>query len=77
MRSAPSPSQARSLIHYFDFDTPSGSGLAYTDVDKGTSPANFTLKGSSVPRTSGALDSDYAYYSSAATTASTASRGRT
>ena len=27
---------ARSLIHYFDFDTPSGSGLAYTGVDKGT-----------------------------------------
>lgn len=59
----------RSLIHYFDFDTLSGSGLAYTDVDKGTRPANFTLKGSSVPRTSGALDSDYAYYSSAADTA--------
>ena len=32
---------ARSLIHYFDFDTPSGSGLAYTGVDKGTIPANF------------------------------------
>ena len=60
---------ARSLIHYFDFDTPSGSGLAYTDVDKGTRPANFTLKGSSVPRTTGALGSDYAYYSSAANTA--------
>ena len=60
---------ARSLIHYFDFDTPSGNGLAYTDVDKGTRPANFTLKGSSVPRTSGALGSDYAYYSSAADTA--------
>ena len=60
---------ARSLIHYFDFDTPSGTGLAYTGVDKGTIPANFTLKGSSVPRTSGALGSDYAYYSSAADTA--------
>ena len=59
---------ARSLIHYFDFDTPSGSGLAYTGVDKGTRPANFTLKGSSVPRTTGALGSDYAYYSSAAST---------
>ena len=59
---------ARSLIHYFDFDTPSGSGLAYTGVDKGTRPANFTLKGSSVPRTTGALGSDYAYYSSAANT---------
>ena len=45
----------RSLIHYFDFDTPSGNGLAYTGVDKGTIPANFTLKGSSVPRTTGAL----------------------
>ena len=60
---------ARSLIHYFDFDTPSGTGLAYTGVDKGTIPANFTLKGSSVPRTTGALGSTYAYYSSAANTA--------
>ena len=60
---------ARSLIHYFDFDTPSGNGLAYTGVDKGTRPANFTLKGSSVPRTTGALGSTYAYYSSAANTA--------
>ena len=60
---------ARSLIHYFDFDTTSGSGLAYTGVDKGTSPANFTRKGSSVPRTSGALGSDYAYYVSADNTA--------
>lgn len=60
--------QARSLIHYFDFDTPSGNGLAYTGVDKGTRPANFTLKGSSVPRTTGALSSDYAYYTSAAKT---------
>ena len=46
---AASSTYGRSLIHYFDFDTPSGSGLAYTDVDKGTRPANFTLKGSSVP----------------------------
>ena len=60
---------ARSLVHYFDFDTPSGSGLAYTDVDKGTSPANFTLKGSSAPRTSGAFGSTYAYYASADSTA--------
>ena len=60
---------ARSLIHYFDFDTPSGNGLAYTGVDKGTIPANFTLKGSSVPRTTGAIGSDYAYYTSAANTA--------
>ena len=60
---------ARSLIHYFDFDTPSGNGLAYTGVDKGTLPANFTLKGSSVPRTTGAIGSDYAYYTSAANTA--------
>ena len=58
----------RSLIHYFDFDTPSGNGLAYTGVDKGTLPANFTLKGSSVPRTTGAQGSDYAYYTSAAST---------
>ena len=58
----------RSLIHYFDFDTPSGNGLAYTGVDKGTLPANFTLKGSSVPRTTGAQGSDYAYYASAAST---------
>ena len=65
---AASSAHGRSLIHYFDFDTPSGSGLAYTDVDKGTRPANFTLKGSSVPRTTGALGSDYAYYSSAANT---------
>jgi len=50
----------RSLIHYFDFDTPSGNGLAYTGVDKGTLPANFTLKGSSVPRTTGAQGADYA-----------------
>ena len=46
---AASSAYGRSLIHYFDFDTPSGSGLAYTGVDKGTRPANFTLKGSSVP----------------------------
>ena len=65
---AASSAYGRSLIHYFDFDTPSGNGLAYTDVDKGTRPANFTLKGSSVPRTTGALGSDYAYYSSAANT---------
>ena len=58
----------RALIHYFDFDTPSGNGLAYTGVDKGTLPANFTLKGSSVPRTTGAQGSDYAYYASAAST---------
>ena len=32
---AASSAYGRSLIHYFDFDTPSGSGLAYTDVDKG------------------------------------------
>jgi len=66
---AASSAHGRSLIHYFDFDTPSGNGLAYTGVDKGTRPANFTLKGSSVPRTTGALGSDYAYYSSAANTA--------
>ena len=66
---AASSANARSLIHYFDFDTPSGNGLAYTGVDKGTIPANFTLKGSSVPRTTGALGSTYAYYSSAANTA--------
>jgi len=63
------PAQARSLVHYFDFDTPSGSGLAYAGVDRGTSPADFTLKGSSVPRTTGAMGSDYAYYASAANTA--------
>ena len=66
---AASSAYGRSLIHYFDFDTPSGTGLAYTGVDKGTIPANFTLKGSSVPRTTGALGSTYAYYSSAANTA--------
>ena len=54
---------ARSLIHYFDFDTLSGSGLAYTDVDKGTSPANFTFKNNgsaSLGYTMGALGSDRA-----------------
>ena len=58
---------ARSLIHYFDFDTLSGSGLAYTGVDKGTSPANFTFKNNgsaSLGYTTGALGSDRAFYSS-------------
>ena len=58
---------ARSLIHYFDVDTLSGSGLAYTDVDKGTSPANFTFKNNgsaSLGYTTGALGSDRAFYSS-------------
>ena len=60
----------RSLIHYFDFDTLNGSGLAYTDVDKGTSPADFTLKQNGTayaPYTSGALGSDHAFYSSSKT----------
>ena len=61
---------ARSLIHYVDFDTLSGSGLAYTDVDKGTSPADFTFKQNGTayaPYTSGALGSDHAFYSSSGT----------
>ena len=64
---AASSAYGRSLIHYFDFDTPSGNGLAYTDVDKGTSPANFTFKNNgsaSLGYTTGALGSDRAFYSS-------------
>ena len=64
---AASSAYGRSLIHYFDFDTLSGSGLAYTDVDKGTSPANFTFKNNgsaSLGYTTGALGSDRAFYSS-------------
>ena len=64
---AASSAYGRSLIHYFDFDTPSGSGLAYTDVDKGTSPTNFTFKNNgsaSLGYTTGALGSDRAFYSS-------------
>ena len=58
---------ARSLIHYFDFDTLRDGSLAYAGVDKGTRPADFTFKNNgsaSLGYTTGALGSDHAFYSS-------------
>ena len=58
---------ARSLIHYFDFDTLRNGSLAYAGVDKGTRPADFTFKNNgsaSLGYTTGALGSDHAFYSS-------------
>ena len=58
---------ARSLIHYFDFDTLRDGKLAYSGVDKGTRSADFTFKNNgsaSLGYTTGALGSDHAFYSS-------------
>ena len=36
---APSPSYARSLLYYFDFDKVENGALVYEDVNKGTGTA--------------------------------------
>ena len=64
---APSPSYARSLLYYFDFDKVENGALVYEGVNKGTGTAEFILKEKSVGvgagYSTGALGTDYAFCS--------------
>ena len=64
---APSPSYARSLLYYFDFDKVENGALVYEGVNKGTGTAEFILKEKSVGvgagYSGGALGTDHAFCS--------------
>ena len=64
---APSPSYARSLLYYFDFDKVENGALVYEGVNKGTGTAEFILKeksvGVGVGYSGGALGTDHAFCS--------------
>ena len=64
---APSPSYARSLLYYFDFDKVENGALVYEGVNKGTGTAEFILNEKSVGvgagYSGGALGTDHAFCS--------------